>query len=126
MSDAKLVVIYDGDCPFCQAYVKLMALRNRVGQVDIIDARSGDLRVTEIQRTHDLDEGMVAIFGSEIYYGSDAIALISSLCADVGFIQKLFAKVLSSPTRAKFLYPAMKLGRNATLRALGRSKIGHR
>lgn len=59
MSDAKMVVIYDGECPFCRSYVSLMALRDRVGQVDLVDARSNDPRVINVrerlrpQRGHD-------------------------------------------------------------------------
>ena len=124
MSQSKMIVIYDGDCPFCQSYVKLMALRNCVGQVDLVSARSDDPRVKEVQHQFDLNEGMMAIYGSKMYYGSDAIALISTLCADSGFAQKLLAKIFGKPARARLLYPIMKAGRNVTLWALGRPKIG--
>jgi predicted DCC family thiol-disulfide oxidoreductase YuxK len=124
MNDTRMVVIYDGDCPFCRSYVKLMALRRRVGTVDLVDARSDDPRVTSAERDgYDLDEGMLAIYGGKTYYGGDAVALISALSSTDGGIQALLSKLLGNPTRARLLYPIMKFGRNLALRALGRSKI---
>ena len=32
--------IYDGDCPFCSKYVRLIQLKNTVGDVELINARS--------------------------------------------------------------------------------------
>lgn len=32
-------VVYDGECPFCASYVALLRLRERVGEVRLIDAR---------------------------------------------------------------------------------------
>jgi len=124
MNDARMVIIYDGDCPFCRSYVKLMALRERVGAVDLVDARSGDPRVASAERDgYDLDEGMLAIYGGKTYYGGDAVALISTLSSNEGRVQSLISKLLGNPTRARLLYPILKCGRNLALRALGRSKI---
>jgi predicted DCC family thiol-disulfide oxidoreductase YuxK len=124
MSDAKMVVIYDGECPFCRSYVRLMALRNRVGEVDVVDARSDDPRVVNVQeRGYDLNEGMIAVYGGKIYYGSDAIALISTLSANAGAVQMILSKLLGNSTRARLLYPVMKFARRITLKALGRSAI---
>ena len=40
-------LIYDGACIFCDAYVRLLALREAVGPVELIDARSGDPRLRD-------------------------------------------------------------------------------
>src|SRR5262245_37223063 len=80
-----LVVIYDGQCPFCSSYVRLLALRKAVGSVELVDARSGDPRVLDVNmRGFDLNEGMIAIFGGKIYYGADAVVLLSTLSGDYG------------------------------------------
>ena len=34
-------LVYDGDCPFCSAYVRFVRLRDAVGTVHLVDAREG-------------------------------------------------------------------------------------
>jgi predicted DCC family thiol-disulfide oxidoreductase YuxK len=34
ITNDKMVVVYDGECPFCRNYAKLMSLRKAVGDVD--------------------------------------------------------------------------------------------
>lgn len=122
--DPAMTVIYDGDCPFCASYVTLMNLRKAVGRVKLVDARSGDPIVADVQRTGlDLNEGMVAIYGGKTYYGSDALALITALSNDGGPPQRLLKLLLKNPTRARLLYPAMRGGRRIALRLLGKKPI---
>jgi predicted DCC family thiol-disulfide oxidoreductase YuxK len=124
MTDAALTVVYDGECPFCTNYVRLMALRRSVGKVDLVDARSGGPVVEDIaRRGYDLNEGMVVRYGARLYYGSDARVLLSSLSEDGTVAARTLAKLLRHPGRARFLYPVMKLGRRATLLILGRRLI---
>jgi len=119
-----MTIVYDGDCPFCNNYVHLMALRKAVGNVDLIDARTADPTAKELaERGYDLNEGMVAIYGGKVYYGSDAVILISSVTNAETWLARLVAWLLRSPGRAKFLYPYMKFGRRVTLRILGKPLI---
>lgn len=124
MSDANLTVVYDGECPFCSNYVRLMALRRSVGTVALVDARAGGPLVEDLaRRGYDLDNGMVVRHGRSLYYGPDALVLLSTLSEDRGAIGRVLSRLLRSPTRARLLYPAMKLGRRATLSLLGRGLI---
>lgn len=124
MSNSTLVIIYDGQCPFCQNYVQLMALRDAVSDVNLVDARSDNPLVADVMaRGYNLDEGMVAIFEGEIYYGSDALALISSLSSNRTALQRIFSKFMQNPVFARYIYPYMKFGRSLTLKILGRHKI---
>ncbi|MGU3538886.1 DCC1-like thiol-disulfide oxidoreductase family protein [Methylobacterium sp. A54F] len=122
--DPRLSVVYDGECPFCSNYVRLMALRRSVGPVALIDARLGGSLVEDIrQRGYDLDKGMVVRYGQHLYFGADALVLLSQLSEDETRIGRGLARLLRSPARARFLYPLMKLGRRATLLLLGRRLI---
>ena len=119
-----VVVVYDGDCPFCNSYVRLAALRNAVGSVELVDARTPDPRVRDVQkRGFDLNEGMIAIFGGKIYYGADALVLLSTLSGNRGLFARLLSRLFSDPGRAHRLYPALKTGRLIALKLLGRSQI---
>ena len=120
-----MVVVYDGECPFCSNYVKLMALQRQTGKVELIDARTADPRVAELWRQgYDLNEGMAAIFGGAVYYGSDAVTLISKISGERGgVLGRMMSALLRDPQRARLLYPAMKTGRRLTLKMLGRKGL---
>lgn len=119
-----MTVVYDGQCPFCESYVRLMALRKSTGTVTLVDARSGDPCVKQLQKQgYDLNEGMVAIYGDTVYYGSDALSLISAISDRDGIAQQLLSRLLANPRRARYLYPVFKRGRRIALRLLGRPDI---
>jgi protein-disulfide isomerase len=44
---AGVTVFYDGACPFCSAYVRMVRLRKAAGEVRLIDAREGGPIVME-------------------------------------------------------------------------------
>lgn len=116
-----MIVVYDGECPFCVNYVALMNLRNVVGTVTLVDARTEAPTVKAIMRQgYDLNEGMAVVFGGSVYYGKDAVTLISSLTNSRNWAGRLLSKLLHSPGRAAMLYPIMKLGRRVTLKVLGK------
>ena len=57
-------IVYDGDCPFCSAYVSLLRLKSAAGPVTLTDARGHpDLVADLAARGFDIDTGMVLIFG---------------------------------------------------------------
>ncbi len=124
VADGKLQVVYDGDCPFCRNYVRLMALRKAVGHVELIDARTQDPTVRRlVELGYDLNEGMAAIYGGKIYYGRDSVVLLSSMAHEQGWLGRLVAVLLRDPNRAALLYPVMKVGRRVTLKILGKTLI---
>src|SRR5579871_2092386 len=87
VSDDGLVVVYDGDCPFCRNYVSLMALRKAAGKVELVDARTGGSAVRQLESIgYDLNEGMAAIYGGRVYYAGDSVALLSSLSTERSWI----------------------------------------
>jgi predicted DCC family thiol-disulfide oxidoreductase YuxK len=120
----KMVVVYDGECPFCRNYIRLMSLRKAVGDVELVDARTQAPAVRRlVELGYDLNEGMAAIYGGKVYYGKDAVALISSLTGDRDWMDRVLTTSLRNPTRVTFLYPLMKLGRRVALRMLGKPLI---
>ena len=72
---------------------------------------------------YDLNEGMAAIYGGKIYYGSDAVVLLSSMTNGRGWAGRFLAVLLRRPARARFLYPYMKVGRHFALKILGKPLI---
>ncbi len=120
------VIIYDGDCIFCQNYVRLVRLRETLGKVELVDARSQDPRVRKYQREgYNLNEGMLFVWNGRIYHGSDAVHVLASLSTEAGWFNKLNSAVFSSRTASKLLYPFLKIGRRITLFARGKTLIGN-
>ncbi|PKA43805.1 DUF393 domain-containing protein [Rhizobium sullae] len=118
------LIVYDGDCVFCQSYVRFMRLRETVGPVELLDARSGDPRVASFQREgYDLNEGMLFVFEDRVYHGDEAVNLLAILSSSSSLFGWLNRAILSNRTAARLIYPALKFGRRVTLRLRGRSLL---
>lgn len=117
-------LVYDGDCPVCSRYVRLVRLRESVGDVRVLNARDGGPVVDEIvRRGLDLDEGMVLIHQGRYYHGSDCIHMLAMLASPSGLFNRLNAAVFRSPGLSRALYPVLRFGRNTLLKILGRSPL---
>lgn len=113
-------IFYDGQCPLCRAYTRMLRLRDAVGRVELIDARSGDPRVTILRRAGvDLDRGMAVRHGGRLYHGAAAMQLLAILSRPGGPLRWL----LKSPRRAALLYPLLRAGRSLLLRLSGRKPL---
>jgi predicted DCC family thiol-disulfide oxidoreductase YuxK len=117
-------IIYDGECPFCSAYVKLMKLKEAVGAVRLIDAREGGLEVEAArQAAFDLNEGMVFFYGGRFYHGAEAVNAMALLSGRSSFLNRLNAVLFRSATFSRLSYPLLRAGRNAALRLRGKSAL---
>lgn len=120
-------LVYDGACPFCTRYAALVRLREAVGPVRLVDARSGDPAVVALKRRGtDLDRGMVLLYGGRSYHGADCLSMLAVLGTPVGAFNRINAAVFRSPVAARLLYPLLRAGRGLALRLLGRPGIADR
>ncbi|MEL7027861.1 MAG: DCC1-like thiol-disulfide oxidoreductase family protein [Pseudomonadota bacterium] len=121
---SEIWVVYDGECPFCSAYVKMVRLREAAGKVHLLDARTPHPVVDEILAAgYDLDEGMALKIGDTIYHGDECVNRLALMSGASGVLNRLHFWVFSDPKRTALLYPAMRAGRNLALRLLGRRKL---
>lgn len=119
-------LIYDGECPFCSAYVKFMRLKQSVGAMRLIDARDGGPEVDAARaKGLDLNEGMVFHYGGRLYHGADALNILALLSSGQSWFNKINGRLFRSPTVSRVVYPFMRGGRNTVLRLLGRKKLAH-
>jgi predicted DCC family thiol-disulfide oxidoreductase YuxK len=118
------LIIYDGACPFCSRYARLVRLRETVGPVALIDARSDDPRVRRYWREgYDLDTGMLFAYGGKVYYGSEAVHVLARLSGPVSVFNRINRFVFSSRTASTLLYPLLRAGRRAALWIRGRGPL---
>ena len=117
-------IVYDGECPFCSAYVRMFRLRE-LAEVELINAREDNPLVDEIMnRGLDLDEGMVMKLGDEYYFGNDVVHRLALMSGSSGVLRRFNYWVFSDEKRSRLIYPWLRAGRNLTLKLLGRKKIG--
>ena len=117
MSKMRARLIYDGACIFCDAYVRLLSLREAVGPVDLIDARSGDPRLRAYESAgYDLNEGMLFEYNGTVYFGADAVNILATLSTPVSTFNRINGALLSKQLVARFFYPMFKFCRTITLK----------
>jgi predicted DCC family thiol-disulfide oxidoreductase YuxK len=122
--ETDVIVIYDGQCVFCNSYVKLMRLRASAGRVLLLDARQKNVaRQVKEALGLDLDEGMLVLYGNQSYYGSEAMHILSSLTSASNAWNALMAGLFKTHWLARRIYPVFKAGRRLMLFFLGRPKI---
>ena len=120
-----VLIIYDGECTFCNAYTQRLKLQQSVGEVELLSARSNDARIQHfVERGYDLDEGMLVVTQNDIYAGAAAMHWLSPHTSGVGFFEAMQSVIFSRRWLANFLYPFLKLGRRVWLALRGRALIG--
>lgn len=124
MAEAPIRIVYDGDCPFCSAYVRLLRLRENFS-VELVNARDHPQEVARIAALGlSLDEGMLVEIGERRFHGGEAMHVLATLTGSSTLLNRLYAGVFRSERLAGLLYPPLRAIRNLTLRLLGRRKIG--
>jgi predicted DCC family thiol-disulfide oxidoreductase YuxK len=117
MSKMHARLIYDGACIFCDAYVRLLSLREAVGPLELIDARSGDPRLRAYESAgYNLNEGMLFEYNGTVYFGADAVNVLATLSAPVSTFNRINGALLSKQFVARFFYPIFKFCRTITLK----------
>lgn len=118
-------LIYDGDCPFCSQYVRLTRLREALGPVALINARDqGPEQARAVALGFDLNEGMLLHFDGQDHFGADCLNMLALMSTRSGAFNRFTALLFRNKPVARFSYPILRNGRNATLWMLGRAKIG--
>jgi len=113
-------LVYDGECPVCKTYCKYIRIKEAVGKLHLIDARIPSPIMDEITAAGlDIDQGMVVKFKNIIYYGPDAINILTLLSTPSGFFNRINYYIFSTKVGAKIFYPIGKAFRILILKILG-------
>lgn len=117
-------LLFDGDCPFCAAFVKMQRLRAAGVNLKLIDAREQpELVASFFQKGLDINDGMIMRVGDTIYFGGDVLHMVALMTGPAGPLNRVLAKAFANRSVARFVYPALRAGRNASIAVLGRKKI---
>lgn len=124
MTEPKNYLLYDGKCPFCSSYVAYTRLREAVGPIAMLDAREQpELVKSHAAQGRDINQGMILSLDGVTYFGADVLNRLALLSTNSDAFNKVTSAIFRSPTVSRVLYPALRWGRNLTLRLLRRKPI---
>jgi predicted DCC family thiol-disulfide oxidoreductase YuxK len=121
-----ICLVYDRECPVCEAYCRMVRIREAAGALRLVNARDAGEIMDEITAKYlDIDEGMVLKVGNTLYYGADAIHVLSLMSSRTGAFNRLTYWIFRSKGRSAVLYPMFRFFRNLLLKFLGKSRINN-
>jgi predicted DCC family thiol-disulfide oxidoreductase YuxK len=84
-SAREVLLVYDKECPVCDAYCRAVHIPDLVGELRLVIAREDTAVKGEITRQGlDLDQGMVVKVEGALYYGADAIRALAQMSSSGG------------------------------------------
>jgi predicted DCC family thiol-disulfide oxidoreductase YuxK len=127
VSQPEILLVYDAECPVCDAYCRAMRSGDSLGSLRLINARDKSSALMQ-EITHcnlDIDQGMVVKVGGVLHYGADAIEVLAHTTPSSTVFGRINRWLFSSHRRSKSLYPLLRSARNLLLKALGKTKINN-
>jgi predicted DCC family thiol-disulfide oxidoreductase YuxK len=119
-------LLYDKECPFCDAYIRMTKIKELGCNISLLDARDHlDLVEEFYKKELDINKGMILNFNNTIYFGSHAIYVLALLSTPNNFFNRVNKFVFQYKVLASLLYPILRVGRRATLYLLGKDTIKH-
>ncbi len=120
-----VTIVYDGDCPLCNSFVRHLRLRRSAGQARLVNARADMALVRSLaRRGFSLDHGMVVQVDDRHYHGAAAVHVLALMSSRSDWFNRMSYLVFRSGRVAAVLYPALAAGRRVLLRLLGRPPLG--
>ncbi len=119
-----VTIVYDDGCPVCSYYISFSAIEEKYGKLNLVKARSNEEILRYVKSLNlDINEGMIVYFRNKLYYGHDAINIISILGNKNSIKNKLAISIFKNKLISKMLYPILKIGRRIILIILGKKLI---
>lgn len=122
----KILLVYDGECPFCDQYCRLVRIRRDLPPLRLVDAREDSAVMAEVTAGGmDIDQGMVLKLDHQLYYGADAIHALALISGRSGLFNRFNYWLFRSPRRAALVYPVLRSCRNLLLKLLRKTRINN-
>ena len=126
LSNKKIFLIYDKQCPACDNYCQVLRIKKTIGDLKLINARDkNDIMDSITARGFDIDQGMVLIIDEQLYYGADAIHALALLSSRSGILNRFNYWLFKSKALSLLLYPVLRFFRNLLLKLLNKTKINN-
>lgn len=111
-----LYLIYDGECPLCRNSAQAIKIKESVGHLEIINARSSHPLVAEaIEKGFDLNEGIVVKHNDHYYSGADGIHFLALISSSSDLFNKINHAIFKYKWLSFIFYPLFRGVRNIIL-----------
>ncbi len=113
----EIILIYDGECPFCNHFAQLLNIKSSLPNLKILDGRKNLSQLTNLyKKGYDLNNGAILINKEEILHGSDAVNFICSQIKEPkDSLLELLRIIFKSKKRSKWLFPFLLIARRLLL-----------
>lgn len=112
----EVILIYDGRCPVCRFYSRMIRVRAVAGELTVINARDTQALPEVIQQMDmNLDDGMILIVGESVYAGADALHRLALMGGRSDILNRWHYWLFRSRRRSRWLYPVFRAIRNGLL-----------
>jgi predicted DCC family thiol-disulfide oxidoreductase YuxK len=119
-AEGEVWLVYDGECPVCKTYCRYVRIREAVGRLHLVDARQPGALMDEITAAGlNIDQGMVVKFRGAMYYGADAMNVLTLLSTRSGLFNRVAYWFFAAPGASRVFYPIGKALRILLLKLLG-------
>ena len=117
---ARLRLVFDGGCPFCQGFAELSELKGGLPRLEIIDGRANDqLRQALKAQGYPLSRGAVLMVerdgDTRLFHGPAAVALLCGQLRPSAGLLALLKTVFANRQRTERLYPLLLWARRLAL-----------
>ena len=104
----KPFILYDGECPFCDNYIKLMNLKSIIPEIQILDAHNHHDMVIHFRNNGlEINDGMILSLDGAVYYGSECVHALAMLTNNNTTFYKLNKVMFQNKQLARILYPIL-------------------
>mgnify|MGYP001185871157 CR=1 FL=1 len=112
-----IVLIYDGQCPFCNMFAQLVELKGHIPCLSIKNGRSDISQLTLLyNKGYDLDKGAILLKDGEVLHGASAVNWICSQMSEPSSALLEILKVLfASKESTNFIFPLLIWSRRIVL-----------
>ena len=115
-----MVLLYDGQCPFCSRYISYVGSRLKV-KLSMVDVRQCPAAAADLRgQGYDVNDGVVLMDGAHVMQGREAVAALTAMTKPTGFLDRVVRRLTLIPGFLRVFYPGMRLARKMVLRMLGR------
>ena len=119
-----ITIVYDGECPICQHFVKGIRLKQLTLNLHLVNARDRHHASVQLltDKGIDLNDNMAVILDEEILLGADAMTWLSAVTTPSHRVNALLYWLFRQPKLGSALYPVLRSCRWVLLRVLRRPK----
>lgn len=126
----KIIIIYDGECPFCLKYSNYLNLMKSFEKIEIKNARElTSIEFAELDQLGlDVNQGIIArVQMNELevttnYSGREAMNFLAKFDKNTKFVGKLH-RLMRFKILSNILYPLLFWGRAVVLKLIGVNRI---